>query len=58
MIDPKLEGLIRKALVDGKLSCAAGLKIARDLKIPANKVGEATNELKIRIANCQLGCFK
>ncbi len=23
-----------------------------------NKVGEATNELKIRISGCQLGCFK
>ncbi|MBI4331518.1 MAG: hypothetical protein HY673_09585 [Chloroflexi bacterium] len=58
MVEPKLEELIRKALVDGKLNCAAGLKIARDLKIPASKIGEATNELKIRIANCQLGCFK
>lgn len=58
MLDPKLEESIKNAVVNGKLSCAAGLKIARDLKIPANKVGEATNELKIRISGCQLGCFK
>ncbi len=58
MVDTKLEESIKKAVVDGKLSCAAGLKIARDLKIPANKVGDAANELKVRIAGCQLGCFK
>ncbi len=58
MVDPKLEEKIRKALVGGKLSCAAGLGIARELKIPPSQVGDATNELKIRIAGCQLGCFK
>lgn len=58
MVDPKLEERIRKAMVDGKLGCAAALGIARDLKIPTSQVGDATNELKIRIAGCQLGCFK
>ncbi len=58
MVDPKLEESIKSSLTNGKLTCAAALKIARDQKIPANQVGDAANELKIRIASCQLGCFK
>jgi len=46
-----------KQAVEGKLSCAVARKIAEDLKIPYQDVGDAANELGIRIKNCQLGCF-
>ncbi|MEW6107927.1 MAG: hypothetical protein AB1632_01985 [Nitrospirota bacterium] len=43
--------------VDGKISCAAAMKIAKDLGISYAEVGAEANELGIKIKNCQLGCF-
>jgi hypothetical protein len=48
--------MIEKA-ADGKLPCAVARKIAEDLKIPYKEVGDAANDLGIRIKSCQLGCF-
>lgn len=48
--------LMNKA-VDGKLPCAVARKIAEDLNLAYKEVGEAADELGIRIKNCQLGCF-
>jgi hypothetical protein len=48
--------MLKKA-VDGKLSCAAAMKIAQSLDLQFREVGEAANELGIKIKNCQLGCF-
>lgn len=48
---------IPKHLVDGKITCAAARKIAEDLGVPYKEVGQAANELGIRIKDCQLGCF-
>jgi hypothetical protein len=42
---------------NGKLSCAAARKIAEELGIPYKEVGAAADQLKIKISNCQLGCF-
>lgn len=46
-----------KSAVEGKLSCAAARKIAEELHIPYRDVGEAADQLGIRISSCQLGCF-
>ena len=45
---------------DGKkqLSCAEAFKIARELGVGVSEVGRICNREKIRIRNCQLGCFK
>ncbi len=53
-----LEEEIRSSLVDGYLPCAAAFMVSGDLKVPLKKVGDATNELKLRIIDCQLGCFQ
>jgi hypothetical protein len=53
----KLEAEIRKSLVNGKMPCATAFRIARDLKIAPKEVGDACNKLKVKISNCQLGCF-
>ena len=45
-------------MVDGKLPCAVAFKIARKLKITPKQVGDTANKLKIRVSNCQLGCFQ
>ncbi len=45
---------------DGKkqLSCAEAFKIARELGVEVIEIGRVCNRQKIRIRNCQLGCFK
>jgi len=48
--------MVKKA-VDGKLPCSAARKIAEDLNIPYNEVGDAANDLGLRIKSCELGYF-
>lgn len=43
---------------DGKISCAECHKLAEELGVPLKKVGQAADELKIKIKACQLGCFE
>ena len=50
------EEMLRK-VVEGKLPCASARKIAEECGVPYSEVGEAANELGIKIINCQLGCF-
>ncbi|AOQ25136.1 hypothetical protein MTAT_00660 [Moorella thermoacetica] len=42
----------------GKLPCAVAQEVARRLKVPMREVGRAADELKIKIIQCQLGCFE
>ena len=48
---------IRAVALEGRLPCAAGISIARGLGVAAGEVGRVADELGIRIARCQLGCF-
>jgi len=41
----------------GRLPCVIAFKVARDYNLTAAEVGQLCNELKIKIVNCQLGCF-
>ncbi len=52
-----LEAAIRKALKDGRLSCAATFEIAREFKLAKIRVSSACEKLKIKISACQLGAF-
>ena len=49
---------ISESLVNGKLPCPVAFKIAKELKVSPSDVGSGANELGIKIASCQLGCFK
>lgn len=44
---------------EGKMyiNCKDAIKIADDLGITPIEAGKICNELKIKIKNCQLGCF-
>jgi hypothetical protein len=53
----RLEQEVKESLVDGKLPCAVAFKIAKKLKVAPKDVGDTANKLRIKIANCQLGCF-
>ena len=48
---------LKETAKDGKISCAMAFKIAKENKISTQEVGSLLNQLKIKIANCQLGCF-
>ncbi|MGI5876282.1 MAG: hypothetical protein ACOX6X_05625 [Dethiobacteria bacterium] len=40
-----------------KIPCVMVFKVARDFGLSAAEVGKLCNELKIKIINCQIGCF-
>ena len=56
-VEGGLEAELKASLVDGRLPCAVAFKVARKLNITPGMVGDKANELKIRVINCQLGCF-
>ena len=42
---------------NGKIACWQALKLAEDLHVPPREISAILNELGIKIAGCQLGCF-
>lgn len=54
----QLQEMVKSSLKDGYLPCGAAFKIAKQANVPKIAVGAATDKLGIRIANCQIGCFK
>lgn len=54
------EGLLTKvegASRDGKISCTVARRLAEEMGVPVRQVGEAADELGIKIYACELGCF-
>lgn len=49
--------LLKQRADDGKLTCSAAREIAEELNASYSEVGSAANDLKIKIRNCELGCF-
>jgi hypothetical protein len=54
----KLEESIKEKAKGGKLPCAMCFKIAEDFGISKKEMGRVLNEIKIKISQCQLGCFE
>jgi hypothetical protein len=57
MLDVELKAKIKAAAPQGKIPCAAAFKLAEELGLTRDRMGELLNELKIKITQCQLGCF-
>jgi len=53
----KIEKRLMQASTDGRIPCALARRIAEELNVAYKDVGEAANRLKIKIIDCQLGCF-
>ncbi len=53
----KLEEVILENAMDGKISCATCFRIADLYGIPKKNLTKILNEMKIKITQCQLGCF-
>jgi hypothetical protein len=48
---------VKSKTKDGKIACKQALKISEEEGISSKKLGALLNELKIKVASCQLGCF-
>ncbi len=55
--EKEIKRLLTERSVDARLTCTAARAIAEELDVPYLEVGRAANELKIKIKNCELGCF-
>jgi len=55
--EEEIAAKLKEAAKDGKISCALAQKIAIENKISMKQVGNLLNKMKIKIAQCQLGCF-
>lgn len=56
-IPEKVLQVVREAAEDGRLTCARARELAKELGVNPLVIGEAADELKIKIKACQLGCF-
>ncbi len=57
MKEDEIAAKIREAAKEGKITCAMAQKIAIENKVSMKRVGDLLNQMKIKIAQCQLGCF-
>ena len=48
---------VRGPLQDGKISCRRARKLAEDEGITCKDMGDLLNENKVKITDCELGCF-
>ncbi|MHB8842458.1 MAG: hypothetical protein ACYC56_11865 [Candidatus Aquicultor sp.] len=49
---------IKAASKDNRISCTVARKVGDELGVPLRQVGDACDELGIKIFACELGCFK
>ncbi len=56
-IDARIAEELQKHAKDGRIACGVALRLAQELGVSTQKVGETANQLKIKIINCSLGCF-
>jgi hypothetical protein len=57
MNQEELRARITAAARNGKIACTVAFRLAEELGLSRKDLGELLNELKIKIIQCQLGCF-
>jgi hypothetical protein len=57
MTREKMIEAVHMASENNRLSCEKAHELAKKLNTSLQEIGALCNELKIKIANCQLGCF-
>ncbi len=57
MKEEEIAAKLKEAAKDGKISCPVAFKMARENGISTKELGTLLNRLKIKITECQLGCF-
>ncbi len=56
-ISSEIRQSIEKALVDGRLPCAAAWRISENYKVAKIEIAAVCEKIKIKICSCQLGAF-
>lgn len=56
-IPEKVLQAVREAAKDGRLTCAEAHELSKRMGVNLLVVGQACDELKIKLKACQLGCF-
>ena len=54
----ELRAAIRDRATGGKVACKLLLELAAETGTPPKQIGRLCDEMKVKIAACQLGCFK
>src|SRR5512147_2691255 len=57
MNQKKVIDAVRSAAVNNRLTCERAHNLARELNVSLREIGAVCNELKIKVSDCQLGCF-
>ena len=57
MTREKIIEAIQAASINNRLTCEKAHALAGELKVSLKEIGALCNEIKIKIAACQLGCF-
>ena len=57
MTRDEMKARIKAEALEGRIPCAAAFRLAQELSLSRKDLGELLNELKIKISQCQLGCF-
>ena len=58
MSDEKIKKALQEAGITEKITCPQAFSIAEKAKVSRSVVGEYCTKNKIKIRECQLGCFK
>jgi DNA-binding transcriptional MocR family regulator len=56
-MEDKIKESIKQKVLNNRLPCPVARKIAQELSVSFQEVGRAADELKIKITDCELGCF-
>jgi hypothetical protein len=56
-MEDKLKEEIRKKAKNNRLPCPVARKIAEEFSVSYREIGRTADELKIKITQCELGCF-
>lgn len=57
MNQEEIKAKVRAAAPEGRIPCTAAMNLAKELGISRKEMGELLNALRIKITQCQLGCF-
>jgi hypothetical protein len=57
MTQEELKAKIKAAAPEGRIPCALAMNLAKESGISRKEMGELLNQLRIKITQCQLGCF-
>ena len=56
-VSPAISEAVQDSLVSGTIPCKTAYEVASKLKVSRRKVGDTASKLKIKVSDCQLGCF-